>query len=159
MNIQPYSSDYQTQVVHLILSIQRDEFLLPIDLTDQPDLLEIPKFYQKNKGNFWIAIEGDHVIGTIALIDIGTSLGVLRKMFVQSEYRGQQIGVGQKLLETLIKWSEQQQITRIYLGTTERYKAAHRFYEKNGFIEIETNQLPTQFPRMEVDTKFYCYHL
>ena len=159
MIIQPYTPNYQAQVIDLILSIQCDELSVAIDLTDQPDLLEIPNFYQQNRGNFWIAINRDRVIGTIGLIDVGTSFGVLRKMFVQKDYRGKHIGVGQQLLETLLKWSAKQQFSQIYLGATNRYKAAHRFYEKNGFIEITTNQLPPQFPRMEVDTKFYCYHL
>jgi hypothetical protein len=69
MMIQPYSADYQDQVVNLILTIQRDEFLIPIKLTDQPDLLKIPTVYQQRKGNFWIAIDGNQVIGTIALYE------------------------------------------------------------------------------------------
>ena len=159
MIIQPYTPNYQAQVIDLILSIQCDELSVAIDLTDQPDLLEIPNFYQQNRGNFWIAINRDRVIGTIGLIDVGTSFGVLRKMFVQKDYRGKHIGVGQQLLETLLKWSAKQQFSQIYLGSITQSKAAHRFYEKNGFIEVTTNQLPPQFPRMEVDTKFYCYHL
>lgn len=157
--IQPFSTHYQNQVVNLILSIQKDEFSIPIQLTDQPDLLNIPTIYQQGKGNFWIAIDSNQVIGTIALIDIGGSQGVLRKMFVLPEYRGKIIGVGQKLLETLIHWSQQQGLHQIYLGTTENYKAAHRFYEKNSFLEIEKVNLPPQFPVMEVDTKFYCLKL
>jgi N-acetylglutamate synthase-like GNAT family acetyltransferase len=159
MIIQAFSPEYQDQVIDLILTIQRDEFLIPIQLSDQPDLLDIPKFYQQNNGNFWIAIDHDIVIGTIALIDIGQSQGTLRKMFVLPEYRGQTKGIGKKLLETLINWSQQKGLNSVYLGTTEQFKAAHRFYEKNGFIEIKKNQLPSQFPVMKVDTKFYCLTL
>ncbi|MGB3404058.1 MAG: GNAT family N-acetyltransferase [Microcoleaceae cyanobacterium] len=165
--IKPFSPAYQDQVIDLILTIQRDEFSIPIQLSDQPDLLDIPKFYQQKNGNFWIAIdrhtpEGtlrECVIGTIALIDIGASQGTLRKMFVLPEYRGSTQGVGKKLLETLINWSQQKGLNSIYLGTTEQFKAAHRFYKKNGFIEIKKNQLPAQFPIMAVDTKFYCLTL
>ncbi len=35
------------------------------------------------------------------------------------------------------------------------FHAAHRFYVKNGFTEIEKGALPSAFPIMEVDTKFY----
>jgi hypothetical protein len=42
----------QTQVIDLILHIQRQEFGLPIALEDQPDLLEIPTIYQRDNGNF-----------------------------------------------------------------------------------------------------------
>lgn len=43
----------------------------------------------------------------------------------------------------------------IYLGTTARYLAAHRFHEKNGFTDIPQADLPPAFPVMSVDTKFY----
>ena len=43
----------------------------------------------------------------------------------------------------------------VYLGTTEAFRAAHRFYEKNGFSEIEKGELPPAFPVMPVDSRFY----
>ena len=46
-------------------------------------------------------------------------------------------------------------IREIYLGTTPKFLAAHRFYEKNGFAEIGKESLPEAFPIMSVDTKFY----
>jgi hypothetical protein len=45
----------------------------------------------------------------------------------------------------------------IYLGTTAKFLAAHRFYEKNGFEELLQSELPARFPLMSVDTKFYRY--
>jgi len=44
----------------------------------------------------------------------------------------------------------------VYLGTTAKFLAAHRFYEKNGFREILRAELPARFPVMAADTKFYC---
>jgi hypothetical protein len=46
-------------------------------------------------------------------------------------------------------------VRELYLGTTAKYLAAHRFYEKNGFREIARTALPESFPVMAVDTKFY----
>ena len=46
-------------------------------------------------------------------------------------------------------------IAEIYLGTTEKFLAAHRFYEKNGFAEVRRDELPSAFPVMAVDSKFY----
>ncbi|NEQ19959.1 MAG: GNAT family N-acetyltransferase [Microcoleus sp. SIO2G3] len=157
--IQPYSPEYQEQVLALIRDIQQNEFAVAIALEDQPDLLQIPKFYQIGKGNFWIALDQGKVIGTIALIDIGSSQAVIRKMFVHPDYRGKQIGVGQQLLNTLLIWAKLQLIVELYLGTTELFKAAHRFYEKNGFTKITKAELPSTFPLMPVDTRFYQYTL
>lgn len=80
-------------------------------------------------------------------------------MFVKAEYRGAASGVAQELLKKLINWCEQKDYTNIYLGTTPKFIAAHRFYEKNAFTEIEKNDLPDSFPVMTVDTKFYKYTL
>ena len=49
--------------------------------------------------------------------------------------------------------------TEVLLGTTEKFVAAQRFYEKNGFAEIEREELPVTFPLMAVDVKFYTYLL
>lgn len=144
-------------VVALILPIQQAEFGIPITLDDQPDLLDIPGFYQRGKGNFWVALDGDVVVGSISLLDIGNGQGALRKMFVNANYRGKEHGVAQRLLDTLFDWSREQDIAEVLLGTTAKYLAAHRFYEKNGFTEIGKDQLPANFPVLIVDTKFYKY--
>jgi predicted N-acetyltransferase YhbS len=47
----------------------------------------------------------------------------------------------------------------IYLGTTDRFLAAHRFYAKSGFREIRASELPASFPRMAVDTRFFAISL
>ena len=155
LTIEPYTDIHKKEVADLILSIQNAEFGIPITLELQPDLNEIPNFYQTNNGNFWIAKIDDQIIGTISLLDIGNRQGALRKMFVRKDYRGKEFGVGQKLLTTLLEWSRHKGITEIFLGTTDKFIAAQRFYEKNGFKEIQKKELPETFPVMEVDIKFY----
>ena len=157
IEIIPYSEKYLAGVVDVILPIQQSEFNISITLDAQPDLLEIPEFYQHRNGNFWIALNGSEVVGTIALKDIGDREGALRKMFVKAKYRGAAAGVAHKLLRVLLQWCEQKRYRAIYLGTTPQFVAAHRFYEKNDFAEIAKDELPASFPVMAVDTKFYQY--
>ena len=153
--IEAYNDLHKNDVAELILNIQNAEFGIPITLELQPDLNAIPEFYQTNNGNFWIAKIDDQIVGTISLLDIGNRQGALRKMFVRKDYRGKEFGVGQKLLITLLEWSRKRGITEIFLGTTEKFIAAQRFYEKNEFKEIQKQELPKNFPVMEVDIKFY----
>ena len=152
MQISPYQPQYQTAVIDLILTIQQQEFGLPITLEDQSDLLNIPTVYQEH-GNFWVALDSGQVIGTIAAIDIGDRQLALRKMFVAAPYRG--TGVGGQLLKTLCRWAVQQQVSKIYLGTVEVFKGAHRFYENYGFRQIDKLELPATFPVMQGDNRFY----
>jgi GNAT superfamily N-acetyltransferase len=157
ITIAQYSDQYKQAVIDLIIQIQQQEFNVPITAADQPDLQQIPAFYQTDNGNFWLAITDAGVVGTIALLDIGQHQGALRKMFVHKDYRGKEYGTAQLLLNTLLAWAQQKAYIEIYLGTTEKFLAAHRFYEKNNFIEVAPGALPAKFPRMNVDVRFYRY--
>jgi len=155
VRVLPFRPEFEEQVVELIVAIQRGEFRIEITAEQQPDLREIPAYYQTGRGNFWVALEGSRVVGTASLLDIGHGQVALRKMFVHPEYRGGSHGTARLLLETLLAWAQERRVREIFLGTTRHFHAAHRFYEKNGFSEIGESRLPQAFPVMEVDTKFY----
>ncbi|QEN86118.1 GNAT family N-acetyltransferase [Labrys sp. KNU-23] len=157
------------RVLGVILPIQREEFGIEITAGDQPDLMRIDAFYQTGCGGFWVAEHEGAVIGTIGLKDIGLKdigLGqagrpqaALRKMFVATPYRGRPHGVASHLLDHLLAEARERGVGEIFLGTTAKFLAAHRFYEKNGFAEIARHDLPASFPVMAVDTKFYLRRL
>lgn len=155
--IYEYKDEYRDDILQMILKIQREEYGLRITEKDQPDLADIKNFYMRDSGNFWVAACNGEVAGTISLKNIGSENAVLRKMFVKKEYRGKEKGVSAGLLSRLLDWAKQKGFSSIYLGTTPQFLAAHRFYEKNGFKEISKAELPTNFPLMEVDKKFYCF--
>ena len=156
ITIQEYEGAYRDDVIRMILTIQQQEFGIPVSLADQPDLLDVQTFYQKN-GNFWVALCGNEIAGSIAIMNLDDGNAALRKMFVKQIYRGK--GVSAALLSRLLQWSGQNGIRRIFLGTTPQFLAAHRFYEKNYFTEITKDGLPGNFPVMAVDKKFYRYDL
>jgi len=156
IEITDFAPQHATGVVEVILPIQQSEFGIPITLENQPDLQDIPAFYQHGRGNFWVALHASQVIGTIALLDIGARQAALRKLFVSAEYRGPAFGIAKRLLDTLVTWCCDHDISDVYLGTTVNFLAAHRFYEKNGFHEVPQTALPQRFPVMAVDKKFYC---
>jgi len=153
--IRPFAPADQPGILDLILGIQRDEYGIAITAADQPDLTDIAGFYLPSAGGFWVAEEDGRIIGTIALKDIGQGQGALRKMFVASSHRGRAAGVAQALLDHLLDAAADRSLAQIYLGTTARFLAAHRFYEKNGFALVDADDLPPAFPRMAVDTRFY----
>jgi N-acetylglutamate synthase-like GNAT family acetyltransferase len=159
LTIEPIFNDQIQQVSNLILPIQQIEFNVPVTLKDQPDLLDIEANYHKNGGGFWGVKHEREVVGTIALIALGHNAGAIRKMFVKKEFRGKEMGIAQRLLETLLDYCRNHGITDIYLGTVDVLKAAHRFYERNNFERINADDLPSYFPRMAIDTIFYSLHL
>jgi len=151
----PYDKIYLQDLARLVLHIQQNEFGIQITLEEQPDLIDIPGFFLAGKGNFWLALRNGVVVGCIALKDIGNGQGALRKMFVDTRYRGRQYGVGQDLLDTLLVWAREKGFCEILLGTTDKFLAAHRFYEKNGFFTTPKSSLPQEFPVASVDSIFY----
>lgn len=154
-NVREFSPEDTHGVVSVILPIQQVEFEIPVTLDAQPDLADIAAFYQRGSGNFWVAEAQARIVGTIGLLDIGNGQAALRKMFVSEPFRGSVHGVAQTLLDTLLAWAAAKEVTEIFLGTTEKFFAAHRFYEKNRFTEIGRCALPAGFPVMSVDSRFY----
>jgi N-acetylglutamate synthase-like GNAT family acetyltransferase len=155
VDVVPFSRAMQDNVIELILTIQQGEFGFNIRAEDQPDLSDVEHFYQTGAGGFWVALAGEEVVGTIALRDIGAKQGALRKMFVKAAYRGRVHAVAEALLRTLLESARAGGLEEILLGTTEKFLAAHRFYEKHGFVQIPPSDLPPTFPRMALDTRFY----
>ena len=81
------------------------------------------------------------------------------RSFVQQTYRGAPHRLARRLLDRLLEHAVQRRIDEIFLGTTEKFRAAHRFYEKSGFTLVGERALPDRFPRMNVDTRFYRLRL
>jgi GNAT superfamily N-acetyltransferase len=159
IEIFPFRAGDHQGVIDLILPIQREEFGIAITAEDQPDLAAIPAFYQIGKGDFWVARHDGKVVGSIGLKDIGNDQAALRKMFVAAPCRGREFGVAAGLLQRLIAEARERGLREIFLGTTDLFLAAHRFYEKHGFVEIDKEELPDSFLFMPVDTKFYVFRL
>jgi GNAT superfamily N-acetyltransferase len=164
IRIEPYAAEHRNSLIEMILAIQQDEFDLPITYGEQKDLHDINASYRIGAGQFWVAQPADmqtaFVIGSLGFHDMGVDqdgkrVGALRKMFVRKEYRGRQHGVASGLLKTLEEHAARNAMAALYLGTTEAFKAAHRFYEKHGYEPIAPEQLPAKFVRLAVDTRFY----
>ncbi|WP_132391308.1 GNAT family N-acetyltransferase [Novosphingobium sp. PhB165] len=153
--IRPFVPSDEQGVIDVILPIQREEFGIAISADDQPDLRAIPAWYQTGAGEFLVAEHEGRIVGTIAMKDIGAGQGALRKMFVAADYRGREFGTANALLARLLEISRAAGIREVFLGTTDKFLAAHRFYERHGFHRVEPQELPESFPRMAVDTRFY----
>lgn len=158
VEIIPFESKYQNAVEELVLPIQQGEFEVKITREEQPDLVDIRGAFQTGLGNFWVAVspdDSDRVVGTIGVYDIGDQKVALKKMFVHKDFRGKHHGVAAALMQTAKEWCREHQVKTILLGTTAQMSAAHRFYEKNGFVEVAQRDLPPAFPVVHVDSKFY----
>jgi GNAT superfamily N-acetyltransferase len=155
VDVRSYRAADRDAVIDLVLAIQRGEFGVPVTLADQPDLADVEHHYARGRGGFWTATVDGRVVGVVGLLDGGGAVA-LRKMFVAREHRGSGLGVASRLLDALVAHARAHGVDRIHLGTRPEMHAAHRFYERNGFVRVDEAELPESFPRMKVDSVFYA---
>ncbi|WP_424941064.1 GNAT family N-acetyltransferase [Aliiroseovarius sp. S253] len=95
-----------------------DNFFLDIDDLCVPEI------------SFFVARDGDMVLGTAALADKG-SFSEVKSMFVSPDARGK--GVGEALLAQLEKEARARGFPHMKLETGDALHAAHRLYQRAGF--------------------------
>lgn len=156
VDIARYEPQDQASAASMVVEIQNAEFGVPITYEQQPDLIDPAAFFRRGAGEFWVARADDGaIVGTIGLVEFAAGQGALRKMFVRADHRGPTHGIAQRLLDALLGHARAHGLETVWLGTTALFKAAHRFYEKNGFSLVNEADLPAAFPRMKPDTRFY----
>lgn len=147
VRIIPFEENHQTEI-NLLLTEIASEFNKPISSTNST--ATIASFDQ-----YWMALKDDKIIGTIAILKLKNKNAVLKKMFVQKNFRRTKNGISILLLQQLIDWCTKEKVTTIFLGTMTQFKAAHRFYTKNGFQKIDQSELPIDFVHNPIDDIFY----
>lgn len=149
-----YSSKFKKQTISLVKKVLEKEFHLKVNQKKRPDIYDIEKYYFNKKGNFWIALDDDKVIGTVALLYYGRKRACLKIMYLDKGYRGE--GVSKKLLLKLLSFAKSNNYKVIYAPTIKKMIAANKFYQKNGFKK--TSYFPKDF-RLEEDKVFYKLEL
>ena len=138
----------------LVLGILNHEYAMALTLEELPDLVDVHATYRTSgEGEFWVARTGDRVVGCIGILRLQAADYELRRMYVDPRLRGQ--GLAQRLLDIALAWASARGARALYLETNERWTAAHRIYERNGFLPIARGQLPPAFPVVRVATGFY----
>ena len=155
--IRPLSNADREAAAALILPIQQLEFNVPITLADQPDLLDLEKAYFRPGGHFWGAFIDGELAGTIGLLALTPSFGVvsppptpafgvIRKMFVKAQFRGKPWGLAQRLLETLVSYSQHNNLQNLYLGTIATCTQLTASTRGTDLKEYQSPTFPGPFP-------------
>ena len=82
----------------------------------------------------WIVLEGDDVVGSVALRELGDATVLLKRMYLRPTARGR--GTGKELLGVALGWAREHGVRTIRLDTSERMVAAQHLYEAHGFRRI-----------------------
>lgn len=157
MQIETYNGRYDDQIVALILGIQNEEMGVNLSLEEQPDLMDIGGAYQQNGGEFWLALEGETVVGTLGLMRKNDRCAVLKKFFIRSDHRARRVGLA--LYQRLLAFAQKEGLEHIILDTPAVAHAAHRFYERAGFRKIQAEELPVHYTYPDRDCMLYMLDL
>lgn len=146
IKIRLYKISDQSKIDKMIDSIAT-EFKLPISNLNKSSIPLLDRY--------WVSLHDNEIIGTVGVLRIDGNFSILKNMFVKKEYRGKDSMIASLLLNKVFDWCNSQRIDTIYLGTMDQFKAAHKFYEKNGFEKISINKLPSSFITNPIDDIFY----
>jgi putative acetyltransferase len=106
-------------------------------LTEQPDLdvLNDPQGQIIDEGGFiFIALQGETVIGTAALIRSENNQMELAKMTVHPDHQGR--GLSKLLMDACIEKARALNVSDLYLYSSTKLNTALKLYEKYGFRHI-----------------------
>jgi N-acetylglutamate synthase-like GNAT family acetyltransferase len=104
---------------------------------------------------YWVALQGNVVIGTIGVVLMKNGNAALKSMILQKEYRGSHTRIADNLFRVAKEKVWGQHATQLFLGTMIQFKAAQAFYVKHGFIGISEDELPADFVKNPVDKVFF----
>jgi GNAT superfamily N-acetyltransferase len=129
MSIVPFDLDHADGFRGLVADTLR-EFEFHLDPEFDSDLDDPATAYAA----LWVAVDGDDVIGSVALRDLGDGAVELKRMYLRPSARGR--GLGKELLALALEWSREHGFDRVRLDTSERMVAAQRLYEAHGFVRV-----------------------
>ncbi|SDF86500.1 Acetyltransferase (GNAT) family protein [Dyadobacter soli] len=121
---------------------------LPIDLCFQgfdKELDSVREQYGPPSGALVLAYAGERAVGCVGVRSKGTGIAELKRMYVQPEFRGHQ--VGRLLLERSIAIAKDLGYERLLLDTLASMTGARRLYESFGFETI-----PAYYDNPHADT-------
>lgn len=125
-------SPRQDGVVRLLeLSDAYAQSLYPPESNHLVDLSTL----EKPTVSFFVARNGDEIVGCAALVEAGDGTAEIKRMFVDPEARG--LKVASKLMNALEALAGEKQLTAVQLETGIYQPEAIGLYRKYGYIEIE----------------------
>ena len=113
------------QIHKLLLVYAKDGVVLPRSLMDIFEAIR----------DFYVFVEGDHVVGAAALNICWEDLAEVRSLVVNEAHAGR--GIGRHLVEACLSEARQLGIGRVFALTYQQ-----KFFEKLGFKVIEKSELP-----------------
>lgn len=136
--IKEFERKYYSQLIKLIQSVLSEyEFTFDIgDIKNDLNQLKDKTSYSQYNEKFWVALDSEKLIGSIAIRDRkDDELAELKRFYLLPEYRG--LGIGSKLYNIAEEFAKETNYPGIWLESSRKFESAAILYKRKGFILIE----------------------
>ena len=139
MEIREFSIGDAAAVRELFVRVNR--LLAPADMKDafeiyiarslSEEMDRVSEYYSERKGGFWVAVEGQKIVGMFGLEPSGGEAMELRRMYVDPDFRRR--GIARRMLNFAELECRRRNRPRIDLSTSELQQEALAFYQNAGY--------------------------
>ncbi len=131
-------AENENQIGHIKELFKEYEESLGFDLSFQDfekELAELPGEYSPPGGRLMLAVQGEEVVGCVALRKIEDGICEMKRLYIRPNFRRK--GIGRQLAEKIISEARKIGYTHMRLDTISSMKEANTLYESLGFKEIK----------------------
>ncbi|MCM8774953.1 MAG: GNAT family N-acetyltransferase [Candidatus Omnitrophica bacterium] len=129
--IRRFAEEDQKAVKDLVVKIMNQEFREDMAAYPTDDLDDVSKTYGGISEAFFVAVDGDRVVGTVAIKKEDDRVALLRRLFVDTPYRNQRIGM--RLIDRALQFCSEVGYGEVVFRTTSRMEGAIQLCRKCGF--------------------------
>lgn len=135
MEVRAFRKEDTDNVKELILSILTKEYPFDRSAFSDSDLYDLTSSYSGTKDHFFVAEDLGKIVGTVGIKEDSKETALLRRLFVDSEYRRQ--GYGGMLIDEALAFCREKGYSSVVFRTTNRMTGAIELCLKKGFRKAE----------------------
>jgi putative acetyltransferase len=124
-----------------VLFIRVNRLLAPPDMKDafegyiarslEEEIDRVSDYYREREGGFWVAVEGENIVGMFGLESSGDRAMELRRMYVDPDLRRR--GIARNMLRFAEEECRRRGRSRMVLSTSELQQEALSLYRNAGY--------------------------
>ena len=142
MEIRDFSTDDAAAVRDLFIRVNRllapadrkDAFEIYIARSLTEEIDRVSEYYSERNGGFWVAVEGEGIVGMFGLEPSGEAAMELRRMYIDPDFRRR--GIARKMLDFAEQQCRRRQRPRMDLSTSELQQEALALYRNAGYALV-----------------------
>lgn len=139
MEIRRFNNKDQAEVKKLITEILSEEFLMDQRAYPYSDLDSVSTVYGGEREGFFVGEEKGKVIGTVGVKEESKEVAILRRLFINSAYRGK--GFGRLLMDRALAFCREKGYKEAIFHVSTNMKTAMALCKRRGFKEKERLEL------------------